>query len=241
MKLIIDTHTHTVASGHAYSTLQEMAKEASNKGLKAFSMTDHGSSLLGAPCKFHFTNLRVVPNEIYGIRIFKGIEANIIDYLGTLDMPDKILKNLDFVLASLHDVCIDPANIDDHTNALIKALENPYVDAIAHPGNPTFPVDIEKVVKACKDNGKCIEINNHSNLVRRGSENNCIEFANKCKKFNVNIVCGSDAHISFDVGAFANVYKILESANISEELVLSTSIEKFENFLEKKKERLARF
>ena len=49
MKYIIDTHTHTVASGHAYSTLIENAKAASAKGLKALAVTDHGVAMPGGP------------------------------------------------------------------------------------------------------------------------------------------------------------------------------------------------
>jgi len=51
---------------------------------------------------------------------------------------------------------------------VINVLKNPYVDAIAHPGNPQFPLDIEKVVRAAKENGKFIELNNHSFVTRKG-------------------------------------------------------------------------
>jgi putative hydrolase len=236
LKLVVDTHTHTVSSGHAYSTIQENAREASLKGIEMIAITDHGPSMLGAPCLIHFYNMRVIPAEIYGVRIIKGVEANIIDYSGNLDMPDKYLERLEFVIASFHDITITPATVEEHTNALISALQNPYIDAIAHPGNPTFQVDIDKVVKAAAEYGKLIEINNHSFSVRKGSDSNCVEFVNRCKKHGTRITCGSDAHISFDVGKLDTVRMLLEEADMPEELVIGTSAEKFDKYLKERME-----
>lgn len=240
MRFIIDTHTHTISSGHAYSTIQEMAREASVNGIEMFAMTDHGPAMKGAPYLYHFGNLRAIPDTIYGVRVIKGVEANIIDFSGGLDMPDGYLRRLDFSMASFHDICIEPSTLEDHTTAIINVLKNPYVDAVAHPGNPQFQVDIKRVVKAARDNGKFIEINNHSFIVRAGCEDNCRNFASECKRQGVSIVCGSDAHISFDVGRFDRVYKLLEEVNMPEELIMNTSIDKFEEYLKAKKERIKR-
>lgn len=235
MKIVVDTHTHTISSGHAYSTVQEMAREASSNGIQMFAVTDHGPDMKGAPFLYHFGNLRVIPDEIYGVRIIKGVEANIIDYNGKTDMPDEYLKRLDFVMASFHDICIKPSTVEEHTNALINVLKNPLIDAVAHPGNPQFQVDIEKVVLAAKEYGKLIEINNHSFIVRSGSEDNCKEFARKCKEHGTKIVCGSDAHISFDVGRFDRVEKLFEEVGISEDIVLSTSVDKVLEYLKQRR------
>lgn len=238
MKLVVDTHTHTVASGHAYSTVQEMAKEASVNGIEMFAVTDHGPAMLGAPCLFHFSNLRVIPPVIYGVRILKGAEVNIIDYNGNLDIPDGYLKRLDFVIASLHDVCIEPATKEEHTNAYLNLMRNPYVDAIGHPGTPKFEVDVEKVVAAAKEYGKFIEINNTSFSVRTGCEENCMDFALECKRQGVKIVCGSDAHISFDVGKFDKVYNLLEKIDMPEELIMNSKVSNFDEFIENKRKRI---
>lgn len=236
MNLIIDTHTHTITSGHAYSTIQENAREAADEGIKMLVMADHGPTLAGAPTLLHFWNMRVIPETIYGVRIVKGVEANIIDYEGNLDVPDIYLKRLEFVLASLHDITIEPSTVEEHTNALVQVLKNPYVDAVAHPGNPMYQVDIDKVVKTAVEYGKLIEINNTSFLVRKGCESNCMEFIRKCKQYGAMITCGSDAHISFDVGRFDKVKAMLEEAEIPEELVICTSTERFEEFLRARKE-----
>lgn len=238
MKLVVDAHTHTIASGHAYSTIEEMAKEAANKGIEMFAVTDHAPAMEGAPPTYYFSNLREIPDEICGVKVIKGVEANIIDYSGKLDLPERILKRLDFVIASLHDVCIEPATVEQHTNALIRVLENPYVDVVAHPGNPLFPVDIEKVVRAAAENNKLIEINNNSFYVRKGSEKNCEEFVRTCCKIGVRMVCSSDAHISYGIGKFDKVLELFDKVDVPEDLVLNTTVEKFEEYIFRKKKRL---
>ena len=238
MKLVIDTHTHTVASGHAYSSLEEMARGAKDNGIEAFAMTDHGPSMEGTTHIYHFGNLKSIPERINGVRIVKGIEANIMDFNGKIDLPESYLKNLEFVNASFHEICIEPGTVEEHTNALIQALKNPYIDAIAHPGNPQFKVDIEKVVKAAKEYNKLIEINNQSFIVRKGSDPYCKEFALRCKELKVGVTCGSDAHISFSVGKFYHVYKLFNEIDMPEELVLCTSYEKLSAYLEVRKERI---
>ena len=238
MKLLVDTHTHTVSSGHAYSTIQEMAKGAYDNGLEAIAMTDHGPAMKGAPYLYHFGNLKVIPETLSGVRIIKGVEANIIDYSGKTDMPDEYLRRLEFVQASYHDICIEPASVEEHTNAMIAILKNPLIDAVAHPGNPQFQVDIDRVVRAAREYNKLIEINNHSFAVRTGSEENCREFALKCKEYGVRITTGSDAHISFSVGKFDRVTALLESVGMPEELVVTTSQRKMEEYLAEREARI---
>ena len=80
MKYLVDTHTHTVASTHAYSTLQEYVVMAKQKGIKLFATTDHGPDMADAPHFWHFVNLRVIPRIVDGVGILRGIEANIKEY-----------------------------------------------------------------------------------------------------------------------------------------------------------------
>ena len=82
MKLKIDLHSHTVSSGHAYSTLIENVQAAEKLGFEALATTDHGPSMPGAPHEYHFYNLLSLPKRIGNVRILRGIEANIIDRQG---------------------------------------------------------------------------------------------------------------------------------------------------------------
>ncbi len=238
MKIVADTHTHTISSGHAYSTIQENAREAYANGIQIINMSDHGPAMSGAPFRYHFGNLEVIPDTLYGVRVLKGVELNIINYNGEVDLDNYYLEKMDLVLASYHDICIKPATIEEHTNAVIQILSNPYIDVFAHPGNPQFQIDIEKVVKVAKDNNKLIEINNQSALVRKGSEKNCLQIAQMCKKYGVRVTTGSDAHISFGIGKFNFVTKLLEEADMPEELVITTSIDRMDEYLLERRKRI---
>ncbi|WFD09792.1 phosphatase [Tepidibacter hydrothermalis] len=235
MKFEFDTHCHTIASGHAYSTVHDLVREAKNVGLKMFALTDHAPAMPGGPHIYHIGNQKIIPRVIDGVFVLRGVEANIIDYDGKLDMDDEFLPELDLVLASLHDVCIKPGTKEENTNALIKAMENKYVDIIGHPGNPAFDIDAKKVLQAAKDNNVLIEINNSSfGKSRVGSRENCIEIAKMAKEMNVKLVAGTDTHIAFQIGRFDHVKEVFEELGIPEELVVNNSMESFIEYLESK-------
>jgi len=227
LKFLVDTHCHTIASGHAYSTVTEVAETAGEKGLKLIALTDHGPAMPGVPHILSIINQRVIPDYIKGVRVLKGIEANIMDFDGRLDLDEKYLQRLDIVIASLHDVCIRPGSVEENTRALVSALRNPYVDIIAHPGNPYYPIDIDKLIECAYDTGKLIEINNSSFTgPRKGSEVNCRRIAAKAKEKGVMLAAGSDCHICYDVGKFNKVEEIFEELSIPEELVINTDPQK---------------
>lgn len=77
MKIELDVHTHTVASGHAFSSLQEMAQAAAGKGLKLLGITEHSPGIPGTCDPIYFRNLHVVPRQMYGIELLLGAEINL--------------------------------------------------------------------------------------------------------------------------------------------------------------------
>ena len=79
MKIEIDTHSHTLASGHAYNTIREMASMAAEKGLKGLAITEHAPQMPGTCHLYYFQNLRVVPRKMYGVELFLGTELNIMN------------------------------------------------------------------------------------------------------------------------------------------------------------------
>ena len=233
MKIIADMHTHTIASGHAYSTLNELAAEAARKGLLAMAVTDHGPALPGGPHHYHFGAMRFFPEHIAGVRIFRGIEANILDWSGTLDLPEPYLKKLDFVMAGLHEGCgFDGQSIARNTEAVVNAMANPLVKAISHPGNPLFPLDYERVVQAARDTGTALEMNNTSfSISRKGSAPNCELLAGLIARIGAPLVIGSDAHIAQMVGVFDDAVAVVEQAGVTEDQVVNSSLERLLAFL----------
>lgn len=237
MKYNIDLHVHTVASQHAYSTIQEIAQQAKEKGLKAFAITDHGSAAPDGPYRYYFSNLRIVPDYIYGVRVYKGVEANIISESGELDMGKFDLKNLDITLAAFHkNTGYENESYIKNTNAIVNCIKNGYVDVLAHLGHPMFELDYEKAVKTAKEYETAIEINNSSFTgSRKGGEKNCREIIKLAKKYGCYISLGSDSHISFSVGDLENSEKILKEYDYDESLIINQSTEFLENFLKNRK------
>ncbi len=233
MNIIADMHTHTIASGHAYSTLNELAAEAARKRLLAIAITDHGPALPGGPHLYHFGAMRFFPESICGVRILRGIEANILDSRGTLDLPELYLRKLDFVMAGLHEGCgFDGESVTRNTEAVISAMGNPLVKAISHPGNPIFPLDYEAVVKAARETGTALEMNNTSfSISRRGSAPNCEKLARLLAEHGAPVVIGSDAHIAQMVGVFDDAVAVVEAAGITAAQVINSSLEGLLRFL----------
>ncbi|GAA0866394.1 phosphatase [Paraclostridium tenue] len=228
MKPIIDLHCHTIASGHAYSTLKENIDEAKEKGLKYLGVSDHAPEMPGSTHPFYFGNLGVIKEEINGIKMLKGIEANIMDFDGNLDIPEDVVGNLDYVIASLHPPCISPGSKEENTKAVLCAMENEEVKIIGHLDDSRYPVDYEKVVKKAKETNTLLEINNSSlrpNSFRVGATQNAQELLNLCKKYNVKVILGSDAHIYYQVGAFENCERILKEVDFPGNLVVNYSEE----------------
>ncbi len=233
MRLVADLHTHSIASGHAYNTIDEMARAARDAGLEMVAITDHGPNIPGGPHRYYFGNLRVVPATIAGVEVLKGVEANITSPSGDLDLPERVLKKLEFVLAGFHaGTGYDGGTVEENTRAMIGAMQNPYVDAIAHPGNPAFQVDMEKVVRSAKDLGKLLEINNSSLTVARlDSADNCFRFAELAARHGARVVIGSDAHHASRVGVFDAAMELAERAGLTDDLVLNTDVGRILAFL----------
>ncbi|MEF9951001.1 MAG: phosphatase [Clostridium sp.] len=226
MKPILDLHVHTISSGHAYSTLKENIEEASKKGIKYLGISDHAPSMPGGPHLFHFYNLRVIKEVIDGVRILKGIEANIVDYDGSIDVPEDLLHQLDYVIASVHTPCFNVSDIENNTNAVIGAMENPFITIIGHPDDSRVKLDYEKIVAAAKRTGTILEINNSSirpGGFREGAKENLINLLNLCKENGVVVIMGTDSHIYYEIGDFTYALNLIEECNFPKELVLNYS------------------
>jgi putative hydrolase len=232
----LDIHCHTISSGHAYSTLEENARVAAEKNLKILAITDHAPAMPGGPHPFYFHNMRILPEFINGVRILKGIEANIIDYKGSIDVDEEILVNLEFVIASLHPPCLKFGTRKEHTETLIRAMNHPAINVIGHPGDIRYDFDIKAVVAASKKTGTLLEINNSSlkpTSFRPGGDIMIRKIVEECMKQDVSLIMGSDAHFSADVGNFSEASALLKRLNFPEDKILNHSARSFMNYLKK--------
>ena len=234
MKWIADTHCHTLASTHAYSSLTEMVHAAKEAGLYAVAITDHGYEMPGAPGPWYFRNLVVVPRVLEGVVVLRGAEANILDYQGTMDLPEEDLRKLDWIVASIHDNLMpkdEPATVEKCTELWLKIATDPKVNVIGHSGSEKYQYDYEKVIPEFGKNGKLVEINENSFSVRKGSIPNCVTIATICKRCSVPIVVNSDAHFHTSVGKFGHVEQLLRDIGFPERLIVNASVERFQQYL----------
>lgn len=234
MKIIADTHCHTLASTHAYSTLMENIKVAAQKGLYAIATTDHGPHMPGAPGKWFFRNLRTIPRYVNGVMIIRGVEANVINENGDLDLDLEFEHStLDWVVASVHPPTYigKSHTVNDMTNAYLNLAHNPVVNVIGHSGSEEFKYDYERVIPEFKKNGKLVEINNHTFIGRKTSIENCKTIAKVCKKYSAPIIINSDAHFCEYVGNYENAANLLKEIDFPEELIVNADLERFKNYL----------
>ncbi|MCH1928886.1 phosphatase [Shewanella sp. A25] len=235
MQYPVDTHTHTVASTHAYSTIHDYIAVAKQKGIRLFATTDHGPAMADAPHFWHFVNLRVLPRMVDGVGILRGIEANIKNVAGEIDFFGDYLAELDIVLAGFHEPVFPPSDRETHTEAMVNAIKSGKVDIITHPGNPAYPIDIHAVVKAAAEYGVALEINNSSfETSRRGSEANCTAIAKAAKEFGATLVMGSDSHVAFSLGGFDRAIAIIASVDYPKSQLLNRSPIALLDFLAKR-------
>lgn len=249
----IDTHVHTIVSGHAYNTMDEMIDKAIEKGLDVLCITEHGPSMVGSAHPYYFTNMRVLTKTDYQkkignfyipeyLKVIHGMEANILDYTGKTDyegLGDDI-NNIKYIIASFHKICCEPGTFEENTNAYIGAIKKPYVSVLGHIDDGNFDCDYEKIVKCAKEYNCLIEVNNSSNSpssFRLNSKKNTLEYLQLCKDNEVMIILNSDAHYKEDILNFSNIIPLLEKVSFPEELIINNDKNLFLSFIEKKYEQ----
>ena len=224
MRPLLDLHTHTIASGHAYSTIQEMARAAADKGLEILGITEHAPALPGACDPIYFRNLHVVPRLMYGVRLLMGVELNILDTSGRLDLDERHYRCCDIRVAGIHALCWQGGTRTQNTDAMLAAIENPWTHIISHPGDGTAELDFEPIVRAAARTQTLLEINSSSLIPLRGKTQarpNNLEILRLCRKAGVPVILGSDAHISFSVADYHYALPLLAETNFPDELVMN--------------------
>ena len=249
IKIKTDTHTHTLASGHAYSTIEENLRAGKEQGLELVGITDHFSSFFVPSTDFacfgFFINKKALPEVWHGVRLLFGAEVDIIDLKGNLfghdlyiPYPNKngvkltyeegILNRLDYLIASVHykDFAAN-STVVENTELYIKALEHENVKILGHIVRSGLEFDIDEVVKAAKSLNKMIEINEasfgHGETVRE----RCLKVALACAKYGTKIAVNSDAHSSFEIGKYPNTENFLDEIDFPVELIGNRDAETF--------------
>lgn len=223
-ELKLDVHTHTVMSGHAYSTLQEMVAAAQQKNLDILGITEHAPGIPGTCNPIYFRNLHVVPRRFGNLRLLLGAELNILDTKGTLDLDEYYYKMLDIRIAGIHLLCWEGGTVEENTQGMINAIRNPWTQIISHPGDGTAELLFEPIVLAAKESKTLLEINNSSLNPNRNKETalrNNLEILRLCKRYEVPVVLSSDAHISYAIADYSFIWPLLQETEFPDELIMN--------------------
>ena len=232
----LDLHTHTISSGHGYSTLNENVHSAKEHGLKIYGLSEHTPKMPGSTHPYYFRNLHVIPDMIQGVRVLKGAELNIMDLDGSFDLDERTLQGLDYAIASLHAPCYGRMHtIEENTEAMINAVKSPYVKILGHPDDSRYPIEREAIVLACKETHTLIEVNNSSmnpKCSRVGGRENMLEMLKLCKKHQLPVIFGSDAHYCDLVGRFEGCEEVCQAAEFPEELIVNKNPELIKEYFD---------
>ncbi|MDO4438597.1 MAG: PHP domain-containing protein [Eubacteriales bacterium] len=248
---MIDTHTHTISSLHAYSTLEENVISASMLGLSGIGVTDHYSSMVGHGDKYDkrdyqfLINLKIIPRIWHDIKVYRGAEVDIVNLNGDLygydqlqrdgsSMNEYMLGYTDYHIVSVHRVSKEmrEASPVQVAEMYIAAISQNKSMIIGHINRAGLIFDEDMVLDEVKKIGKAIEIN-ESTLTQSGQDKAiaCRRIAEKCAEKGVFISIASDAHISTDIGRIDTARKMLNEIHFPEELIINRNVETFDKFL----------
>jgi DNA polymerase (family 10) len=184
-----DLHTHTHWSADGKNTLTEMVEAAKARGYAYYAITDHSHYLREGRMEAQAKEIEKVAKRVAPMRLLKGVEVNI-KADGTLDVPDEVLAERDWVVASIH-----TAFDRDPTERILATMENPHVDCIGHltgrklNRREPMEVDIERVVAKAVETGTFLEINSQPDRLDLRDVN-----ARVAGEAGARVVVNSDAH-----------------------------------------------
>ena len=235
MKYLSDMHTHTIASGHgSTATISDMAKAAADRGLRLLGITDHGPATLNSAAPSYFCSLSLSPRHRCGIDVLYGIELNILDTEGHVDLKDELIDWLDYAIISMHSHNFLPHSREENTQAFLNALQHPNVRILGHADSTHYPIDVDAVAREAKNRHAIFEINEASLVpgsYRGDTRENCRRILECSIKYDLPVVLSSDSHGTARVGDFTYASRFLEEAHFPEELILNNRLEQLKSFL----------
>ncbi len=237
-----DYHTHTRFS-HGTGTVADNVRAAAEKGLEAVAITDHGPANLFGLGVRALSAFDEIAREVErcraafpAVRVLAGVEANIVSMRGELDVPRRILKAMDIVLAGHHLLIRGKTLSDswklsmrnlvarhsglaarrarvDNTKALVEAIKVNRIDVVTHPGL-RVPIDTEELARECANVGTALEINaKHAHLD--------VEFIKVAAREGASFCINSDAHSPREVGEFGRALEIATRAGLDANRIIN--------------------
>ena len=232
-----DLHMHTTATD-GRASLDDMVEGAKKRGYAYIAITDHSKRVTMAKgldshrLRQHWKAIDRLAGKIKGLTVLKGVEVDILED-GRMDLPDDVLKEADWVVASIHYGQTQPR--EKITQRLLNAIGNRYVHAIGHPTGRLigkrkgYPMDFKTVFKAAADQGCFMELNSQPD--RLDLDDIAVASA---KKHGVRIVIDSDAHSVEELGFMEfGVYQARRAGLKAQDVVNTRSLAELRKLLRK--------
>lgn len=233
--ILLDIHTHSLSSGHGtHDTITEMARAAAGKSLRLLGISDHGPATSQAAGSSYFRNLLLAGRKRFGIDLLYGVELNILNEKGDVDLEDSLIGSLDYAFVSMHHPVFRAGTADSNTSAYINAMRHPGVRFLGHPDDGRFPVDYGRLLRAAKEHHVYPEINNASlmpDAYRSDGLRNSLQILSICKQLQLPVLLSSDSHGREQIGDMRYILPLLKQCGFPAQLVLNTDMELFWHIL----------
>ncbi len=257
--LKVDFHTHSIASGHALNTIDELLRQADRNGIEGMAITDHSPGIdntvwlaqnqpdgeiwqhvIKGPDIPYFTTLLAryrQPADANAV-LFKGIECNILG-AGPLptDVPRFIAKHFDVVVASIHPLpaIFKVESSEQITARMILAMDDP-IDIIGHPYHQNYSPYMEPVVQAAADKGITLEMNNSSLQLGKADLEQVMLMLVLASRMDCRISLASDAHMTNELGDDDKIRQLLAEVDFPQELIVNHSLQAAREFIATRKQ-----
>lgn len=233
--ILFDLHSHSISSGHGTTdTVSDLIRSACEKNLSLLGISDHGPATKGSASPSYFRGLKYAEKLRFGIQVLYGVELNIVDLEGKVDLEDSILQGLDYAFISIHPPLFTPYQHKDLTEVYKKAMNHPNVRFLGHIDDDRFPVNFENLLLYAKERSVYPEINNSSLMpkaYRVGGQQNCRTILKICKEIHLPVLLSSDSHGKEKIGNMEYIYPLLEELSFPQNLILNSNMELLQKIL----------
>ena len=233
--LEVDFHVHSLFSLCGMHTVLELVARARELGMKGFALTDHGRTLGGRLNSVFFERF-VSPDP--AVTVLKGVECNVLDEQGGIDLPEMFLPFIDIVLCGMHANFPQGSSMETCTDSLVAVIvNNPQVDIITHPNDDAYPVDYRKLAEAAARHGVALELNNSKILYKRSRPDEVRSILKACREYGCRIAVDSDTHAIGELGDDRSIEPLLRETGFPRELVVNRNAASAFGFIEERRDR----
>lgn len=229
----VDLHSHSFFSRCGVHSVIEVLEAARKKGLKAQAITDHGPAKVDRISSTFFKRLI---DPVPGIKLLKGMECNLTDKMGHLDMDEKIIPYCDVLLAGLHNNIQEVLTDQEATEALLGAMRlYPWLDIITHPLCAEYRIDLRAAARTAKETGKALEFNNSKIRLGFVTEKAQRDFIRICMEEDCLVAVNTDAHTVNELGDTRAMDALLKEEGFPEDRIVNRSYDVLMSWLEERR------